>query len=692
MTNPDPNSDLWLDDQLRDVPVPDGLLDRLGRIAAMSDAELDAALRDVPLPEGLLLRLRHTVEVRLRLMRLRHLALAASLMLAVGLWYGGLVISMVASSRPDRAAPRGERRPLVTVELADLRGQVMPEVGGLDWSPTEEGPLVAAEPDVVGQAIPLARVEPRAARPPDTPASATIGFLRIESDWDTTLSQWPLGSPSMGTDPDDPPWPVPLPSPRGIDPPIVRGFDPIFYSEFGVWPFVRPDVHPALAVSQVPLAVDTSSYDLAARYLAHGMLPPRGPLRTEEFLAAMDYAYPQPRAGQMVGLALAGGPSPFRGGEYKLLQVGVQAEVVRDHDRPGTRMTLALDMSSSMEWGGRLEMVARALDQLKTRLGRQDRISVVLFNERADVLAEDLTRDDLGQLVEVLRGIAPSGSTNVAAGLRQAYALASRFAGVDACLSRVVLLTDGLAEMAPDTGPRIERLLAEAATRGIALDAVDLGQERPGDRPEPVLTRLTDAGSGKVRRATSADQVRWAMLESATGRSQTVASDVRLRVTFNPATVEGVRLLGHESKSIVGLGAPRMEADLRSGQSGTALYELRLKPGGGNDVAVAEVTWLDPKTGEPRSLVRKLLRNEFSAKIDQAPLYLQAAAIAAQTAELLRESPFARLVPAAGSPAAVVAMSRVLDSRLQSRPSFREMVGLMERAVNAKPYRSGGRR
>lgn len=690
MTNPDYNSDVWLDDQLRDVPVPDGLLDRLGRIAAMSDAELDAALRDVPLPQGLLLRLRHTVEVRLRLMRLRQLALAASLMLAVGLWYGGLVLSMVASSRPELPAPRGSSRPLVTVELADARGQAMPEIGGIERSPNEEGPMVAGEPDVVGQAIALAQVEPRAARGPDS--SASIGFLRFESDWDTTLPRWPLGYPTLGTDPDDPPWPVPLPSPRGIDPPIVRGFDPIFYSEFGVWPFVRPDVHPALAVSQVPLAVDTSSYDLAARYLAHGMLPPRGPLRTEEFLAAMDYAYPQPRAGQMVGLALAGGPSPFRGGEYKLLQVGVQAEVVRDHDRPGTRMTLALDISSSMEWGGRLEMVARALDQLKTRLGRQDRISVVLFSERADVLGEDLTRDDLGQLVDVLREIPPSGSTNVAAGLRQAYALAARYAGVDGCLSRVVLLTDGLAEMAPDTGPRIEQLLAEAATHGIGLDAVDLGQERPGDRLEAVLTRLAAAGSGKVRRATSADQVRWAILETATGRSQAVASDVRLRVAFNPATVEGVRLLGHESKSIIGLGAPRMEAELRSGQSGTALYELRLKPGGGNDVAVAEVTWLDPKTGQPHSLVRKLLRNEFSAKIDQAPLYLQAAAIAAQTAEILRESPFARLVPAVGSPAAVVAMSRVLDSRLQSRPSFREMVGLMEKAVNAKPYRSGGRR
>jgi len=337
-------------------------------------------------------------------------------------------------------------------------------------------------------------------------------------------------------------------------------------------------------------------------------------------------------------------------------------------------------------------MAVRALGQLKGRLGSQDRVSVVLFNSRALTLAEDLAREEFDPLIEVLGTIRPSGSTNAAEGLRHAYALAQRYAGVDRRASRVVLLTDGLMQLDPDTAVRIERLLAEAAAQGIRLDAVDMGQERPDDHPDAQLVRLAQAGGGRAYRVTNADQVRWALLEAVTGQSQTVAADVRLRMTFNPATVLSYRLLGHEAKAIVGLRPPRLEAEFRSGQSATALYELRLRPTGGNDIAVAEVTWSDPKTGEARSLQRRFLRKEFAPTVDQSPLALQAAIVVAQAAEVLRESPFAEWVPGAGGPRAVVEVSRRLDSRVQSWPSVRELVELMEKAATAKPYRAGGRR
>ena len=54
MDNPDPN----LDAQLRAVPLPEGLVERLRQTALADDDGLDAALREVPLPAGLLDRLR----------------------------------------------------------------------------------------------------------------------------------------------------------------------------------------------------------------------------------------------------------------------------------------------------------------------------------------------------------------------------------------------------------------------------------------------------------------------------------------------------------------------------------------------------------------------------------------------------------------------------------------------------------
>src|SRR5690348_17142291 len=115
-------SDPWLDAKLRNVPLPVGLVQRLNQISAegadrrspevqpapdtaggVRDVQLDAALNDVTLPAGFMRRLRaigrtprHILELRKptdvrHLPALQQLALAASLLLAVGVGYRTLV-------------------------------------------------------------------------------------------------------------------------------------------------------------------------------------------------------------------------------------------------------------------------------------------------------------------------------------------------------------------------------------------------------------------------------------------------------------------------------------------------------------------------------------------------------------------------------------------------------------------------
>ncbi len=694
MSSPDYPTDAWLDARLREVPVPQGLLDRLVRVAAPDDHELDARLRDVPLPEGLLRRLRRTISGRTRRLRMARWATAASIMLAVGTWYFAFVLSMVVSTVAARPGGEGPFDPMIEAEPIDRAARVEIELPAL---PPGSDPELEAElarvRDVASPDLPLAELESPSARP--------VGFLLyplaplsgMDLTSDSTYPDWKgaLGAPRGLLDQADIDM-VPLPAPRGIEPPIVPGFNLRWLREFGIHPFVMPALHQELHTSRVPLDIDRSSYVLARKYLGEGMLPPRDAVRTEEFLAAVDYRYPRPKRGEDIGLFSAGGPSPFRFGDQRLLQVGVQARDVTSSDRPGTRLTLAVDISASMRWGGRLEMVVRAIEQLERRLGHRDRLSMVVFCDRADVLCEDLARDELDELVEVLRGMTASGSTNIHDGLRRAYALAARYAGSDRLLSRVVLLSDGLAELDPSAVGRVEALLEEAAGRGIVLHAVDLGQERAGEQPDGQLARFAAAGGGTVHRATKADEVRWALMEAVTGRSQLVAADVQLRVVFNPGTVYRYRLLGHESKAIIGLGPPQLEADFRSGQAATALYELELLSGGGDDLAVAEVSWVDAETGARTSVQRKVRRKDFAPSVDKMPLPLQAAAAAAQSAELLRGSPFAQPPFSAGGIERLTEYAERIDSRLLLRPSFRELIDLMKKAATARPYRAGGRR
>jgi hypothetical protein len=207
------------------------------------------------------------------------------------------------------------------------------------------------------------------------------------------------------------------------------------------------------------------------------------------------------------------------------------------------------------------------------------------------------------------------------------------------------------------------------------------------------LASFARAGGGESHRATDADQVRWALLEILTGHSQLAAEDVQLRVTFNPKTVLDYRLLGHEK----GLIPAPLETDFHMGQSATALYEVRLKKGGGSDVAEVELSWHDPAGQESgtRTSRRRVHRGQFASSLSEAPPSLQAAAVVAQTAELLRESPFAiQPEDARRKPSMdlVRKLAEHLDSRLYENPTFVQFMAVVEQAATAKPYRRGGDR
>lgn len=681
----------WLDAQLNAVPIPEGLLEGL-RTVAWEDPEVtDRVLREVEVPQALLLRLHRIPRTRSWLQKLAGWASAVGMFLALAGWQMGLVLSMVGSL-PIEGGNRAERigRSGWTAEWigsTPLNFQLA-EASAPAWIPEFRSEDLHS----------FGRLEPAlsAGRSPRVQpwGSASLwplGSIRREwLDLRVSLAKWPVLASPVSMDGEDL-WTVPVPAPRGVDPPLVPGFPWTLYRRWGVHPFVSPAVHPALAVSEVPLELSTASFELARMYLARGMLPPREAIRTEEFLAAIDYPYPRPRAGEKLRLILWAGPSMFRGGQFHMLQVGVQAEDVRENkSRPGTSATLLLDCSSSMQWGARWGLIVEALRLLQDRLGPKDRLDVVMFQGRAWPMAEQLQKEDLPELIQVLSHQEPFGSTHLAEAFREGYALARRHKGAGSG-HRLILLTDGLVGVDPDLGHWMDGLLAEAAAEGIRLDVVDLGQERLDDQPAAVLAQWAARTGGKAYRATNAQQILWALLESITGQSQRVATEVRLRVVMNPRMVISYRLLGHESKAIVGLKPPRLTTEFHSGQSGTVLYEMRLASGPPDEVvATAELSWRDPQTGRPQWLRAKLLRKQVASTVLQSPLGLQAAMVAAQTAELLRESPWAGWIPTAGQPKTVLETARQLDSQLLAWPSFQQMLEVLEKIPTAKPYRPPG--
>jgi len=693
------NFDHWLDAQLRDVSLPADLLARLRRTAIAGDDALDAAVADVPLPVGLLDRLQRIGDVPKRRRSIMQMVTAASLFFGIGLSYLGATVGLLLTTAPRDHA---DRTPLTTHLLVDRGGPcadddliVSVEPSGSFWP---DYLLATPSPLEVPPIDPFGLTSPVSDRRDGTTEGLIVyGPKQRESLMlDTTPFWWgelgALGNPVVQDDLSDGLERVPGLVPRGIDWPLVSGSNWVFLRQTGIHPPVWPGAHPELQASKVPLAGGTDSYELTRRYVADGELPPRDALRTEEFLAAVDNLLPAPKS-EAMGLIVTGGPSPFRGGDLRLLQVGVRAHTRIQEKRPPVHLVVAVDVSASMRLGGRMDTIRGGLAEAIDRLGDNDRFSLIAFGSRARVVAEGAAPDDRAQLLEAVDGLEVESSTNLAAGLQWAYAVAMRQAVSPDTRIRVVVLTDGRTHLDETTEQHVGERLAEAADRDILLEIIDLSEDEGPDRQ---LAALVRSGGGRIHRATNAEQLRWALDEVLSGRSQRVADDVKLTVTFDPKVVAAYRLFGHEAKPVDGLVPARLEADFHSGQSAMVLYEVQLKQGGGTAVAEVELVWHEPNSQGPSSqgrqhrLVRTIRRKQFASSWEKTPIWLQAATVAAEAVEVLRESPFARIPPQGPPLASVLELARYVDARLYENPDFAAFVSVLERAEKAKPYRKRG--
>jgi Ca-activated chloride channel homolog len=353
---------------------------------------------------------------------------------------------------------------------------------------------------------------------------------------------------------------------------------------------------------------------------------------------------------------------------------------------------LLVDTSTSMRWGSRMEIVRRALAGLPELLGREDRISLVTFSQTAHVLVENLGAEAFSQLRAVANSLTADGATNFLGGFSEASSVAHEAIGSGRPAVRMVLLTDGLLDLDPAAAESLQKQAADAARQKIRLDVMDLGQQQKD--ADPQLAALAQAGRGGIYRATSAEQMRSAFREIVTGRSQQVARGARLHVTFNPKAVLEYRIIGHEATEWAGMLPGSLEADFHEGQAATGLFELRLAPNAPDDVAHVELTWYAPGgNGSPAEAPMKETgvahRGQFSAALASSPPWLQQAALAAFTSEVLRHSPF--IFPPRGGVSVPTAwrraheLSQTVDRRLHPEPSYQELVDLIDRETKAHP-------
>ncbi|MBC8874984.1 MAG: DUF3520 domain-containing protein [Planctomycetes bacterium] len=705
---PERESEQKLDTRLQAVPIPGDLLRRLRGITVLTDEELDHRLRSVPTPRGLVERIRRVVAdeetdrqlrdvpprpqvvARARVIPMRRrrsavgrLALAASMLIALGAGYFSALGGLLSIFRPTPRDPISvvfiDEGPLEIISPTDNTVTIVPTPGVDHLAVTPDG-SISREPEfVLIQTIQSL-----------DPGPAGELFQEIGTVWRPTdnwlLLRWGvLGYSYHETEvlPDLRTTTVPMA--RGIKAPLARGFDREFLYSRGINPPVLVASDGSSRSINAPLATDTSSLDLARRLIAEGRLPHPEQVHAEHFVAAMDYQYAPAKPGSLA-IRTAAGASVFSPGAAGLVQIGVKAGVPDKRTLPATDLIVVLDTSNSMNWEGKLDAARRGLEGFVKHLGPDDRFSLIVFNDEVFHVVDEAGPDDAEEIVGLLEHLRARGGANLGSALQLALSAAFGNSSESQPARRLVLITDSVSALSRDESRAIEGMLRETALANFRFDVFDLSSER---EPAGALVSLTAPSDGLVRSVRTADQVCWSLVETLTGDSSLVASEARLHVQFNPKAVAAYRLIGHEATDLGGLLPASVESDLRVGQEATALFEVWLYPNDENDVATVRLQWTEPESGQSRSAPeQRISRIQFATSFDGAPICLQAAAIAAEMGEILRQS-FNFSVPSQNvylfrpkprSLDEVLTATRRVNRQLAERADFQRFVSLVERA------------
>lgn len=327
-------------------------------------------------------------------------------------------------------------------------------------------------------------------------------------------------------------------------------------------------------VSTFAADVDTATYTLARGYLSRGTLPPPESIRVEEIVnwLPVDYAPPASADFEVHGEMA---PAPFGEGLH-LLKIGIKAREVALADRAPLDLVFVVDVSGSMEQGGRLELVKRALVGLVNRLREDDSVAIVSFGSSARTVLRATSVRDSFPIVSAILSLAPLGSTNVAHGMQLGYALARSIRG-EGRETRVILCSDGVANTGVVEADGILELATRGAAERIYLTGVGVGM---GNHDDALLERLSDRGQGHYAYLDD-DAEADDFMERLARSAPVVASDMKIQVEFEERAVSRYRLIGFENRALADeeFRDDAVDAgEIGAGHHVTALYEIETRP------------------------------------------------------------------------------------------------------------------
>ncbi len=210
--------------------------------------------------------------------------------------------------------------------------------------------------------------------------------------------------------------------------------------------------------------------------------------------------------------------------------------------RTPINLALVIDRSSSMS-GDRIEKARDAAIQAVHMLDTQDTLSIVTYDSNVEVIVPPTRVKDKNDLVnKIRRNTQPRGMTALFARVSKGLDQVSKYLDREQ-VNRIILLSDGQANVGPTSVSELSGLAKIAAKKGVAVTTIGIGK----NYNEDLMTAIANYSDGNHAFVENSSDLEATFAREFNDVMSVVAQDVE--VTIKVANeVTPVRLLGREGE------------------------------------------------------------------------------------------------------------------------------------------------
>lgn len=262
-----------------------------------------------------------------------------------------------------------------------------------------------------------------------------------------------------------------------------------------------------------------------------------------------------------------------------------------ESERPPVNLSLVLDRSGSMT-GSKIKQAKEAAIEALRRLGSRDIFSLVVYDQNVETIVPAQSAGNTERLIPMISRIRPGGSTALFGGVSQGAAEIRK--NLDGkYVHRIILLSDGLANVGPSTPDDLGRLGAALIKENITVTTMGVGT----DYNEDLMAKLSQKSDGNIYFVESSQDLPRMFAAELGDVLNVVAKKVKVIIEV-PDSVKPLTIIGREGR-IKGKTVELSMNQLYGDQEKYALVEVEIpetKSGSKMEIATAKVVYENPIT------------------------------------------------------------------------------------------------